>query len=100
MTDCPWVQESFQCSWPSGLRWSWESGAQSGRGHTPSLGEMPGLTLLDEGSANAGFLHLQRRSSGCAGQGLGIMLGRSDCLGPQALCEQRMDGLPFASLTC
>lgn len=57
---CPWVQGHFSAA---GLEFAaeLEVRGQVVRVCTPSLGEMPGLTLLEEGSANTGFLHLQER---------------------------------------
>ena len=60
MADCPWVQGHFSAA---GLEFvaELEARGQVLRVCTPSLGGMHGLTLLDEGSANMGFLHLQER---------------------------------------
>lgn len=60
MADCPWVQGHFSAA---GLEFVAELEARIRvlRVCTPSLGGMHGLTLLDEGSANTGFLHRQER---------------------------------------
>lgn len=58
--DCPWVQGHFSAA---GLEFvaELEARGQVVRVCTPSLGGMHRLTLLDEGSTNTGFLHLQER---------------------------------------
>ena len=60
MADCPWVQGHFSAA---GLEFvvELEARGQVLRVCTPSLGGIHGLTLLDEGSTNMGFLHRQER---------------------------------------
>lgn len=60
MADCPWVQGHFSAA---GLEFvvELEARGQVLRVCTPSLGGIHGLTLLDEGSMNMGFLHRQER---------------------------------------